>query len=221
MRRAMLVTSVLIASVVALAQQTAGPVLRGLPSTFHWRNNPAVWTAKDGVLTIKAGEKTDWFISPIDGKASANSPIMLFPAATDFSLSSKVTVDFRAQWDAGVLAVYADETHWAKFCFEKTVEQKPAIVSVVTRGLSDDSTAMPIDGNSVYMKIAKSGQAIFLYYSTDGTKWTVVRAFSLGPASQSLQIGFSAQSPVGAGSTTTFTDVQYKPNAVANLWTGE
>jgi uncharacterized protein len=221
MRTTILLAVFSIASLPALAQQPAAPVLPGLPSTFHWRNNPADWSAKDGALTIKAGQKTDWFISPIDGQVSATSPIVLFPVARDFSFSAKVTVDFRAQWDAGVLAVYADEKNWVKFCFEKTVEQKPSIVSVVTRGLSDDATAMPIEGNSVYMKIAKSGQAIFLYYSTDAKKWTVVRALSLGPASQPLQIGFSAQSPVGSGSTTTFTDVHYKPTAVANLWAGE
>ncbi len=227
MRLALLLAIVLTAFIPALAQQPAAPVLPGLPLTFQWRNNPADWSVKDGALTIRAGEKTDWFISPIDAKISATSPVMLFPAARDFSLSAKVTVDFRAQWDAGVLAVYADEKNWVKFCFEKTVEQKPSIVSVVTRVLSDDSTAVPIEGNSVYLKIAKSGQAIFLYYSTDAAnssrprKWTVVRAFSLGAAGQPLQIGFSAQSPVGSGSTTTFTDIQYKPTAVANFWAGE
>lgn len=92
---------------------------------------------------------------------------------------------------------------------------------MVTRGLSDDSTHLPISSDTVYMKIAKSGQVIFLYYSNDGKKWTVIRALNLGPADQKLYFGFSAQSPVGKGSSTVFSEIRYKPEAVKNLWVGE
>jgi regulation of enolase protein 1 (concanavalin A-like superfamily) len=219
MRNALLALLFVVSLSLASLGQT--PVLPGLPSTFSWRHNPLDWTAKDGTLTIKAAEQTNWFISPIDGQTWDTAPMMLFPAAKDFSLSAKVTVDFKGQWDAGVLVAYADEKNWVKFCFEKTVEQKPSIVTVITRTLSDDATHLPIEGNTVYMKIAKSGQVFFLYYSLDGKKWTVVRAFVLGIGDKPLQFGFSAQSPAGKGSTTTFSEIQYKPEAVKNLWAGE
>jgi regulation of enolase protein 1 (concanavalin A-like superfamily) len=54
----------------------------------------------------------------------------------------------------------------------------------------------------------------------DGKKWTLVRALNLGPE-QKLHFGFSAQSPAGEGSTTTFTEIKYKPEAVKNFWAGE
>jgi len=174
---------------------------------------------KDGVLTIMAAEKTDWFISPTDGQEAANSAVLLFPAPKDFWFSAKVTVNFQSQFDAGVLAIYADEKNWVKFCFENTSDKKPSIVSVVTRGVSDDNTGTVIGDNTVYLKVSKAGQAIFPYFSTDGTKWKLTRAFNLGPE-RSLQFGFSAQSPVGSGSTVTFCDIRYKPERL-NFWTGD
>jgi regulation of enolase protein 1 (concanavalin A-like superfamily) len=71
----------------------------------------------------------------------------------------------------------------------------------------------------VFLKIAKSGQAIFLYYSRDGQKWNPVRSFSLGQSGD-LQVGFSSQSPSGTGVSATFSEIQYKPQRVANLFAG-
>jgi regulation of enolase protein 1 (concanavalin A-like superfamily) len=195
-------------------------LLPGLPASYAWRNSPADWSVKDGALTIKAAGHTDWFVSPIDGETRANSAVLLFPAAKEFSVSAKVTVDFHSAWDAGVLAIYADESHWAKFCFELSMDNKPTVLSVVTRGMSDDSSAMTIEGNTVYLKIAHVQQALFLYLSKDGKKWTAVRVFNLG-SDQPLRFGFSAQSPTGSGSTATFSEIQYKPERLANFWTGE
>jgi regulation of enolase protein 1 (concanavalin A-like superfamily) len=220
MQHALVLIILAVFSLSANAQTSNnGPIIPGFPASFHWRNNPASWNVKDGVLTITAAEKTDWFISPTDGQEAANSPVLLFPAPKDFWFSAKVTVNFQSQFDAGVLAIYADEKNWVKFCFENTSDKKPSIVSVVTRGLSDDNTGTVIGDNTVYLKVSKAGQAIFPYFSTDGTKWKLTRAFNLGPE-RSLQFGFSAQSPMGSGSTVTFSDIHYKPERL-NFWTGD
>ena len=204
---------------ISVSSASTLPIL----TNIHWRNTPVNWGVKDGVLTIQSAAATDWFTNPINGDPVKNSPVLLFPAAKDFSLSAKVTVDFRSQWDAGVLAIYANDSTWVKFCFEMSTAKQPTIVSVVTRGLSDDSNSVAIDGNSVYMKIAKSGQAIFLYTSQDGKKWTQVRAFSLGSEKDlpNLDLGFSSQSPTGSGTVATFSEIKYKPEPVANLFVGE
>jgi hypothetical protein len=122
-------------------------------------------------------------------------------------------VDFHSQWDSGVLVLYVNDSLWAKLCFEMTLEKHPAIVSVVTRGLSDDSISIPIKGNSVYLKVTKSGHAIFFFASEDGKNWSIVRIFSLGD-NLDLRVGFSSQSPVGDGCTTTFSEINYLPKKV-------
>lgn len=220
MRTTLLLLATVFFSLTATTQTpTVNPVLPGFPPSSHWRNNPADWNVKNGVLTIESAGKTDWYIAPTDGKVDAKSPILLFPAPKDFWFSAKVTVDFKSQFDAGVLAVYADEKNWVKFAFENSVDKKPSIVSVVTRGISDDCTADAIKGNSVYMKVSKTGPAIFLYFSTDGKAWKLTRALTL-ETEQPLEFGLSAQSPTGNGSTAAFSEIHYKPEAL-QFWTGE
>jgi uncharacterized protein len=214
MRKAVLLVSLALLSLAAVAQSPSKSLaLPGFPQSSHWKNAPAGWDVKDGVLTIKSAEKTDWYIAPTGGERVASSPLLLFPAPKDFWFSAKVTLDFKSSWDAGALILYVDETNWVKFAFESPNGKAGSIISVVTRGLSDDNTGAPIEGNSVYLKISKTGQAIFLFYSSDGKRWNVTRAFSLGPE-QSLQFGFSSQSPNGSGTSASFSEIEFKPVAL-------
>lgn len=220
MRKALLLAILGTLTLPAIAQIADGrSVLPDFPKTFHWRNDPAAWNAKDGVLTIEAAKKTDWYVMPTNGEQVASSPLLLFPAPEDFWFSAKITIDFKSQFDAGALIVYADEKNWVKFAFESPNGKTGGIVSVVTRGISDDNTGQAIEGNSVYLEVSKTGQAIFLYFSTDGKKWNVTRVFVLG-SGQPLQFGFSAQSPTGDGSTATFSEIHFKPEAL-KPWTGK
>jgi regulation of enolase protein 1 (concanavalin A-like superfamily) len=101
-----------------------------------------------------------------------------------------------------------------------TIEKRPTIVSVVTRDLSDDNNSIAITGPSVYLKIAKAGQAIFFYASEDGRHWTIIRSFSLGKNTPDLRVGFSSQSPVGGGCTSRFSEIMYASRRV-DLWSGQ
>jgi len=215
-RSVFLVGLFLLGVCAALAQAPAVP---GLPSPMTWQNAPVAWKANAGSLSITSARQTDWFVSPMDGARRDNSPRLLFQPADDFVLSARVTVDFRAQWDAGVLVLHVNDDTWAKLCLEMTVEKHPSIVSVVTRGLSDDNNSIAVTNKSVYLKIAKAGQAIFFYASEDGQQWTIIRAFSFGAGAR-VRVGFSSQSPVGEGCTTVFDEIRYAAKRV-DLWTGK
>lgn len=192
-----------------------------LPGELEERNHPASWTVRDsGTLTMSAGAKTNWFISPLNGKTWDNAPMLLFVPAKDFVLIAKVSLEFRSRWDAGALVLYLNETTWAKFAFEAPQVGQPSVVSVVTRGESDDCTAMPVTGNSVYLKIAKIGPAFIFYVSNDGQSWKMTRAFRMGNT-DGLRVGFSAQSPTGNGSTVTFSGIQYLAKQVTKIDSGE
>lgn len=144
---------------VGLAGAESGTVtLKAIPGAMHWSSAPASFAVRgDDAMEIVAPRQTDWFVSPFDGGGRSNAPWLLFDAGADFVLRAKVTVDFKSHWDAGVLVVYADATHWAKLCFESSAQEKPTIVSVVTRGRSDDANAFEVDGKSVYLQIARLG----------------------------------------------------------------
>lgn len=204
----------------AFAADRPVPALENIPGPLEWQNTPREWKIENGTtLSVTAGDHTDWFVPPTGDPQRDNTPRLLFHPADDFVLSAHLKVGFGTQWDGGVLVLYVNDKTWAKLCFESTIEGKPSIVSVVTRTLSDDNTHFPIEGNSVYLKVAKAGPAIFFYASEDGKKWTIVRAFSFGDT-PNLRVGFSSQSPTGARCTTVFSEIRYLAKRV-NLWTGE
>jgi regulation of enolase protein 1 (concanavalin A-like superfamily) len=186
------------------------PVPTGFPAAALWRHNPLAASIKDGVLTITAGPKSNW--------------TLLFPVtAPDFVFSARLSHDFASQWDAGALVVYVDETHWIKFCFEKNITGKPMVVSVVTRNKSDDVNHFFVDKHEIWMKIAKMGTTYFLYASSDGHDWLLLRDFTLGTDYKPEQIhfGFLAQSPEGQSKTVVYDHILYQTKRITNVFTGE
>jgi regulation of enolase protein 1 (concanavalin A-like superfamily) len=192
-----------------------------MPAELEWQNMPLDWKAEPTRLSITAGESTDWFIDPNGGFTKGNAPNALFtPPDENFLLSARVMVDFGATYDAGVLRIHESDTVWAKACFEYSPQGKPMVVSVVTRGSSDDCNSTVIDGDSVYLRISRNGQTFAIHYSTDGGFWHMVRYFSLGKV-ENLKIGFSSQSPTGQQCTVVFTEMMYTPGVLNDIRNGE
>jgi len=204
--------------VVALAFGESTPSIPGLPGTLHWENTPRAWNIDSkNVLTISSNAKTDWFVDPFDGTVAKSAPILLFTPGSDYVLSARVSVTFAMKWDAGALMVWADDHHWAKLSFEFSPDGKPTLVTVVTRGLSDDCNSMHLPGDSVYLRIAKSGNTYVFYFSTDGKSWEILRTFSLD-TELPVRVGFESQSPAGPGAVAKFSAITYEPHRIENIY---
>ncbi|MFL5952970.1 MAG: DUF1349 domain-containing protein [Gaiellaceae bacterium] len=173
----------------------------------------------EGSLTIVAGARTDWFVDPASGEAKLDAPSRLEAVEGDFLLAARVEVEFAATFDAGVLALWRDERTWAKLCFEYSPQSEPMVVSVVTRGVSDDCNSVVVDGNAVWLRVARVGRAHAFHYSTDGERWHLVRHFALAPG-EALEAGFLAQSPLGEGCKATFSDVRFSQETLGDLRNG-
>jgi len=165
-------------------------------------------------------QETDWFVDPFDGRVDNTAPILFFVPGPDYVLNGKVNVSFRSKWDAGALMVWADDHHWAKLSFELSPEKQPTMVTVVTRGLSDDCNSIPLSGNDVYLQIARTGNTYVFYSSTNGRDWKILRTFSLDSDLQQM-VGFEAQSPAGSGANVTFSEIHYSPAKIKNIYTGQ
>jgi len=208
----------LLAWLPALAMARDTPELPALPGTLAWKNAPLSWRFDPGGgLQIAAGPKSDWFVDPFDGTLAHNAPILLFMPGRDYVLSSRVTVRFSTKWDAGALMLMGDDHHWAKLSYEYSPDGRPTMVSVVTRGLSDDSNSVSLPGDSVYLRIARSNRTYVFYYSTDGQQWQTLRTFSLD-TDLPMQVGFEAQSPAGNGASATFTGITYEARHTGNIY---
>lgn len=193
--------------------------LAPMPMPLRWEVAPERWSAAEGDLAISAGPRTDLFIDPQGAAPVLNAPRLLGAASGDFLLSARVTVPFQATFDAGVLLLYAGERLWAKLCFEFSPQRRPMVVSVVTRGASDDANAFVVEGNQVWLRIARMGPAYAFHASTDGQRWHMIRHFALEGAGD-VAVGFSAQSPTGAGCAAHFDDVRFAAEQLRYLRDG-
>ncbi len=198
----------------------------GVPFTLTPSAGPR-WTVDEaGALSVTSEARTDIFIDPamVDAEpgAAAGAGVVLnastllgTPPAGDFQLSARVTVDFQSTFDAGVLLVWVDDRRWSKLCFELTPAGEPMIVSVVNRGVSDDANGAIIDGQSVWLRVARIGGTIALHHSTDGAVWHLVRVFALDGLVDA-RVGFEGQSPTGEGCTVRFDDVRFTTERLEN-----
>jgi regulation of enolase protein 1 (concanavalin A-like superfamily) len=138
----------------------------------------------------------------------------------DFQLSARVTVDFTATFDAGVLLLWVSERHWAKLCFEFSPAGEPMIVSVVCRGVSDDANAFTVPGRSAWLRVSRIDRVYAYHASLDGRTWQMIRVFTLNDQPSPDRIGFEGQSPTGEGCTVTFDEIHFLPERLGDLRDG-
>jgi len=196
--------------------------LPAIPGEFQWHVLPVDWSFDPASgLSIVAGAQTDWFSDPAGDFVKDNAPCALMtPTDAHFLLSAKVAVAFGATYDAGVLQIRARDDLGAKLCFEYSPRGRHMIVSVVTRGVSDDCNSVEIDGSEVYLRVARTPQTVAFHYSLDGRVWHLVRYFSLGQA-DTVRVGFSAQSPTGQQCAAAFSEVNYRAGVLKDIRNGE
>ena len=196
--------------------------LSALPNVLTCNNEPKLLETNGvNTLSMAAGPKTDWFYDPAGRKHSSNAPVALFsPPDESCLLSAKVMVGFNSTFDAGVLFIYADDERWAKLCLEYAPTDKPMVVSVVTRGKSDDCNSVYIDDNSIYLRLYRQGDRLAFHYSEDGDYWHMVRHFTIGDL-ENVRLGFSAQAPTGEGCQVEFSEINYRAGELSDIRNGE
>lgn len=195
--------------------------LAALPFEVRWLSPPVSFGQECDSLRIEAGPRTDWFVDPSgESEPLATGPALVGRVEGDYVFSARVSVDFAATFDAGVLMLHADDGTWAKLCFELSPYGRPMIVSVVTRGVSDDCNSLVVSGESAWLRIARLGPAFAFHASTDGRRWELVRHFSLGDSVET-EVGFEAQSPTGDGCTVRFDEIAFDARRLADLRSGE
>ena len=199
----------------------------GLPFTLS-PSSEAAWTIVEAPATVTAtaAPHSDIFIDPgsdtqLNAESMLNAATLLGdPPDGDFQFSARVSVEFASTYDAGVLLVWINDRHWGKLCFEFSPDGEPMIVSVVTRGVSDDANAFVVDGRRVWLRVSRIDHAFAYHASLDGRTWRMVRFFAIDGTSTSAAIGFEAQSPTGDGCVVTFDDIRFTRERLGDLRDG-
>lgn len=203
----------------AVAQNTSVPKIASIPFELHWVNNPLKFSVQSGTLSILAGPKTDMFRDPNVTYNTDNAPKLLFTPDSDFIISAGINHAFASKWDGGAIVLFKDSAHWIKFCFEKDYTGAHRVVSVATNNISDDCNSVAIPGNKVYYKMAKAGNVITLYYSTNNKNWFLVRHLQFNETGN-LQLGFLAQSAEGKQCQVNFSAIRYQAKRIADPYLG-
>jgi uncharacterized protein len=196
----------------------------GLPFPLVAEGAPACAVDLAGdTVTLTSGPTSDLFLDPAgDGGGPDAGRFVGEPPAGDFTLRARVDVDFRTTFDAAVLLVQAGPSVWAKLCLEYSPQARPTVVTVVTRGTSDDANAFEVAGTSAWLRVTRSGRAWAFHASVDGGYWRLVRYFALGEheAGLTARAGFLAQSPMGVGCRAVFDEIAFSAGAPADLRDG-
>lgn len=187
---------------------------------LEWLAEPGVAAAEAGRLTMTAPPESDWFNDPMGPARHASAPALVFRPDGDFQLSALVEVDFGSAFDAGVLFVFVDAERYAKLCFEYSPDGEPMVVSVVTRGVSDDANGPVVTGNRVWLRVSRMGDTFAFHHSTDGSRWNLTRLFSIGAGVTDAAVGFLAQSPTGQGCRVTFDETGFVSDSLADVRDG-
>jgi regulation of enolase protein 1 (concanavalin A-like superfamily) len=149
-----------------------------------------------------------------------SAPRALLPVTGDFRFSARVACDSAATYDAAALLAWAAADRWVKLCLERSPAGVMTVVSVVTRGVSDDANAWPAPAGPTWLRISRRGPASALHASADGQRWQLVRHFALG-GNGPVQVGLLAQSPTGAGVVSRFEQVRFAPTGVQDIRGGQ
>jgi uncharacterized protein len=191
-----------------------------LPFPLRWHiAPPAEPELGPASLAFDAGPLTDLFADPNGAPARVEAPLLLGSPAGDYRLSARVSATFGAMFDAAALIVWTDETAWAKLALECSPQGDPTVVTVVTRGLSDDVNSLTVPGGIAWLRVSRLGPAYAFHASLDGSWWSLIRYFTLDGA-ESASVGFSVQSPTGAGTSGRFDEIACSAGRLAELRDG-
>ena len=193
---------------------------------FKWLNESKIMKDGDRIV-ITAPAKTDFFQGNIEECAEgilpeslSNAPFYYTEVEGDFVLRVKVSHAFTDVYDSASVMVMKDLTCWAKACFEHTDFHTHAVVSVVTRGSSDDANGCNLDGNTAWLQICRVGNNFAFHYSVDGEQFYMMRYFNL-PADPVVKVGLLAQAPQGNGGDRIYENLTIERKTVKNIRAGK
>ena len=213
---------------IVLGQATSSPVgtnslshiTKEALGVFSWMNPPKQYTLSEGTLSVTAEQGSDFFINPEDQTPAANAPYLYREVRGDFVAVTQVWPNFAAMWNACALMVHLDERNWIKFAFENSDATGPSVVSVVTRGVSDDANgAILADQESLWLKIIRKGDIYALHWSANGKDYKLARLAAM-PEYSSVKIGLEAQCPAEGPAEHVFSHFSLEKKTVENLRKG-
>ncbi|MFF9869852.1 DUF1349 domain-containing protein [Streptomyces sp. NPDC013953] len=195
----------------------AAPEERDLPfDRADWSfSGPGAAPVRDPhALEILAERGCDLFTMPGSYEASG-IPLLGRTVTGDHTFRAGVTVRGTAFGDAGGIVVH-DDGGWFKVCVERTRAGGWAMVTVVSRPVSDEAVGPALAAPRAELLVTREGRRHAVFCREEqGGKWRFVRTF-FGSGAGDVRIGLFAQAPFSAACTAVFSVPRYVPAALAD-----
>lgn len=174
---------------------------------MQWYNEPPQWKLENSMLMVTTGAKTDFWRTTHYGFIRDDGHFYYQTAEGDFVFTAQFTGQYHDLYDQAGVMLRVDEQNWIK-CGVEFVEGVQQASVVVTRQFSDWSvTPLPQNPPTIWLKVKRSGDAVEVFYSLDGSHYTLLRLAYL-PPDKPVQVGIMCASPQGAGFTVHFDHFQ-------------
>jgi beta-glucosidase len=182
-----------------------------LGSQWHWvREEPSTWslTSRSGFMMVSPRQ------GDIYGTGTGTAKnILLQNASGDWTIETKLVCSIRphATYQQGGLIVYQDDDNYLKMEWEATGSSSSIIQVLKESGgtttavSSSNGNVISSSSNTVWFRIAKSGNSYTAYYSTDGTNFTAAGTTTLSLSN--IQVGFVTIN--GGSGTNTDLNIYY------------
>lgn len=181
--------------------------------------NNANYRIEGTTLYMDANDHSDFISSAVSKTKTHNAAFVYKEVKGDFTIKAKVSHDFIGQYDACGFMAYDHEDLWAKTAFELTNFGTHTVVSVITNKLSDDANGVNLNGNEVWLQLARKKDAFAIHYGLNKDEMYKVRVFSL-PMQETIKVGFITQSPFDKGKEMKFEEFIFVEKAPENIRTG-
>lgn len=180
---------------------------------WSWRHEPAEWArGSGGSLRVTMESGTDYWQRTHYGFRADNGPFFHTQAAGDWTLSAKVTLIPKHQYDQAGLLIHLSENCWLKTALEYESEWPAMLGAVVTNGgYSDWSTEAWNEASfSYWLRLIRRDNCYRVDWSRKGIVWQQLRlATLLEDAGQSpVAVGLYAASPKSGGGEALFEHIQ-------------
>lgn len=183
-------------------------------TAWHWSGPAPAAVRRGTTLEIAVRRGTDLYAMPGCYEADA-LPLLQRPVHGDFTAWTRIGVEGHAFGDAGGIALHGADG-WLKVCVERTRDGGWAIVTVLTRPVSDEARGPSLSGPAADLQITRQGTRYAVFHrERPHEDWQFVRTF-LGFPEPEVRLGLFAQAPFGESCTATFTAPRMSSVAAAD-----
>ncbi len=176
---------------------------------MQWLNEPARWSQEPGLLTVTAGQGTDFWRTTGYGYVRDSGHLYAELLAADFDLSMRVSGAYAEQYDQAGAMVRVDERHWLKTGVEY-FDGRVRLSTVVTNEYSSWAVAsLPAGHGALGLFLARRGDSVEVRYAMDAAEPDLAALVYLPPGP--ALAGAMCAAPEGHGFSVTFRDFTITP----------